>query len=276
MNGVTSPPWGSFPAEQYLIRKWNPSSNLSPNDQIRELIRSFMTMDEIPAEWRAGRNGTISRIPTTEEVREILQPWRPDKIRKIADQLLHETCDNLVVLRTCYDSEGGDEKMQQLITQEEDADGMGFLHEELWWRYLDDRELFDFGDDWSRVFDLLPELVGHSGRRRSIEPAKLAEARASENPEDDIQYLALSDRPLLIASRDVLESDDEPEYEVVFLDGYGNPVRYSSVGPEDMMYLRMAPQRGMQLSQWWADGDVAEPYEADGEMGRVLYRAAET
>lgn len=181
-------------------------------------------MDEIPTEWRAGRNGTISRVPTTEEVREILQPWRPDKIRKIADQLLHETCDNLVVLRTCYDSEGGDEKMQQLITPEEDADGMGFLYEELWWRYLDDRELFDFGDDWSRVFDLLPELVGYSGRRRSIEPTKLAEARASENPRDEIQYLVLSDCLLLVASRDVLELDDELEYEVVFLDGYGKPV----------------------------------------------------
>lgn len=43
-----------------------------------------------------------------------------------------------------------------------------------------------------------------------------------------------------------------------------------------MVYLRIAPQRGMQLSQWWADGDVAEPYEADGEMGQVLYRAAES
>ncbi|KAI8251248.1 hypothetical protein K4K53_012175 [Colletotrichum sp. SAR 10_77] len=224
MSGVSSPPWGIFPAEQYLIT--------------RELIRCFMSMDEIPAEWQASRNGTISRVPTTEE-------------------LLHETCDNLVVLRTCYDGEGGDEKMQQLITQEEDADGIGFLHEELWWRYLDDRELFDFGDDWSRVFDL-------------------AEARESENPEGDIQYLALSDRLLLIASRDVLESGDEAECEVVFLDVYGDPVRYSSVGPDDMMYLHMAPQRGMQLSQWWADGDVAELYEADGEMGRVLYRAAES
>ncbi|KAF0316871.1 hypothetical protein GQ607_015884 [Colletotrichum asianum] len=230
MSGVASPPWGIFPAEQYLIRNWNTFWNLSPNDQTRELIRSFMSMDEIPAKWRAGRNGTISRVPTAEE-------------------LLHETCDNLVVLRTCYDGAGDDEKMQQLITQEGDADGMGFLQEELWWRYLDDRELFDFGDDWSRVFDVLPELIGHSGRRRSIGPAKLAEARASQNPKGDIQYLALSDRLLLIASRDVLKSEDEAEYEVVFLDGYGNPVRYSSVRPDGMIYLRMAPQRGMQLSQ---------------------------
>ena len=63
-----------------------------------------------------------------------------------------------VLLRTHYSAEGGerakhDEAMHHWI----DVDIFG---EEVWWAVLDDVDLCDFGSDWRRVYEILPEVAG--------------------------------------------------------------------------------------------------------------------
>ncbi|KAF2993343.1 hypothetical protein E8E14_001655 [Neopestalotiopsis sp. 37M] len=132
------PPWGAFPAEQYLIvsipsdafsatltvqRHWDASSLLPANDQRRDLIRAFLELDAIPKEWDAtGRrsDSPVARVPTEEEINEIL-------------------------------------KFKEMQDIDEDYDPC-FEEDERSWTVLDDPD--SFKGDWSVALNLLPELAG--------------------------------------------------------------------------------------------------------------------
>jgi hypothetical protein len=60
-----------------------------------------------------------------------------------------------VVLRTYYGNEGeGDRKFTEYIQVSDALDAVADC------RALNDAEIFDFGSDWWRVFDVLPEIAG--------------------------------------------------------------------------------------------------------------------
>ncbi|KAI1104574.1 hypothetical protein F4804DRAFT_181948 [Jackrogersella minutella] len=155
-----SPPWGAFPAEQYLIRHWEFSSTLLAADQRRDLIRAYLQLDSIPKDWDAtGRvylATTIARVPTEREIREILAPWRPIRWREAALHLWRDRDDEEVWLRTCY-REGSDKAFREFRETDEDYDP-AFEEDCRTWTVLDDQALFD--GDWSAALDILPELAG--------------------------------------------------------------------------------------------------------------------
>ncbi|KAL2858957.1 hypothetical protein BJX68DRAFT_227565 [Aspergillus pseudodeflectus] len=120
-----------------------------------------MQLEEIPKEWDPTdfdmyptQNPT--RIPTAEEIALILRPWRSDDLRRRAWQIwCGRDSGPPVVLRTYYgNSEEGDAQFAEYVRASENVDMVAS------WAALDDVERFDFGSDWRRVFEILPEIAG--------------------------------------------------------------------------------------------------------------------
>ncbi|RYP18317.1 hypothetical protein DL765_004037 [Monosporascus sp. GIB2] len=295
-----SPPWGSLPAEQFLIRNWDPASSLAPDEQRRTLIRAFLSMESVPPEWCSkANNGNISRVPTESEVLSILAPWRPLSLRKVAAHIWQDRPEGVIILRTYY---GNDDeaaaKFEEWLDREMGICGSNY-EEDNWWRILDDREHFNLPDDeWHRVFDVLPELVGYSGQPRLPIAEMLAEARRradykrSAHPDliDENYYSSLSqtniledlvldeaqERWLAIANRDSFESEDENKIDRfrLMLDGYGNIVKESDIWPEEIPVLVNTSDRGQfRDSRWWVFGVVGPRYKHDGDIGSALFAA---
>jgi hypothetical protein len=60
------------------------------------LVRAFLALDDIPKDWDGTRRGVevVQRVPTDDEVRTILQPWRPARWRDAAFQLWTDRCND--------------------------------------------------------------------------------------------------------------------------------------------------------------------------------------
>lgn len=227
-------------------------------------------METLPEEWYP-QGDTVSRNPTSDEIREILVPWRPLKLRRIAVELSrNKGKSDLIILRTYY-SGNSDAKMAEILEEDELSDAF-FNTDIQWWRVLDDPEIFDFNDDWEKALEVLPELVGQAGYKvfRGIPAEGLAEARESDDPRSDIQYLAsIGHGPLLVADEEAFE---ENLLRALFLDGYGNVIRDSTLKPENIFDMKMAPERGQgPETQCWREGKVGPKYKSQGEIGRMLY-----
>lgn len=176
-------------------------------------------------------------------------------------------------MRTHYDNNGtADEKLSEWLERDKEQDMLYGFGEE-WWRIPSDRALFDSGDEWQQIFHTLPELVdrcSNEGHQKRIDPAWSAEARNAEDFVDELQFLSyVGQPPLLVADRDAFEKD---VLHLMFLDGYGNVVRYSEVKAENKAWLKQALERGqLHSSDWWRNGETGELYEPDAEIGRLLY-----
>ncbi|ETS88168.1 hypothetical protein PFICI_01996 [Pestalotiopsis fici W106-1] len=297
-----TPPWGAFPAEQYLIRHWDFSSTASAGDQRRDLIRAFTQLDAFPEEWdatgRKRRATTVARIPTEREVREVLSPWRPLRWRDAALHLWRNRNDEEVWLRTHYD-EDSDAKFSEWRETDEDYDP-AFEEDCREWTILDDPDLFN--RDWSTVFEVLPELLGpvydydpysnrHLGR-----PDKLQELR--ENLRNSADHLTPDEVEAGRAGQDLqsnvvasflivadLEAFETDKLRLLFLDARGNIVRESRLPCTETWEMRDAwNARKFRDSNFWNDrhrsnpyanrdpgSELGEKYTISGEIGRVLY-----
>ncbi|WQF83339.1 hypothetical protein CDEST_08353 [Colletotrichum destructivum] len=278
-DGPTSPPWGWFPVEQFLIRRWDATSPLSVDEQRRTLLQSFMETDVLPDGWTAPGD-SVSRVPTVEEVRDILAPWRPQKVRKIAHQYLGRG-NQYIILRTYY-GQDSDDKMAAILEDEEDGDE-SLDPEDNWWRVLDDAQLFDFGDDWQQIFEILPELVGHRGQQihRGPSEAQIVSIRqefAEFDQEDTLDQVspivdqiqksaASGNGPLFVADEEALE---EKLLQVFYLDGYGNVVRYSAIEPESMGDMKVREEVSRDVD-CWSNGEIGHHYKRQGELAAKYY-----
>ncbi|KAI2468958.1 hypothetical protein F4781DRAFT_443032 [Annulohypoxylon bovei var. microspora] len=273
------PPWDAFPAEQYLIGHWDPSSSSSPSDQRRELIRAFMQLETIPKAWDAtGREAVdlevMSRVPTADE---------------------KDRNDEAIWLRTHYGA--GDDKFAEWRAIDEDYDPTFDEGDDSGtWTKLDDPDLFAFGERWGRVFDVLPELAGpQQGYSRAffndISRADFLSTRQklmdaiirAEDVEEEIeagigmqlQVMAVATY-LLVADAEAFESG---KLRILYLDARGNVVRHSRIEPEDVFEARSRWNAAkLRDGEWWLEKDVCTPggalggkYRAGGEMSRGLY-----
>ncbi|KAK3935356.1 hypothetical protein QBC46DRAFT_346698 [Diplogelasinospora grovesii] len=274
-----SPPWGAFPAEQYLIRNWDSSSPLSATGQRRELIRAFLKLDTIPQEWDTtgrGRAGTppMERIPTEDEVRGILEPWRPLRWREAALHIWKDRYDEAIWLCTHYGEEpesGG--KFQEWRQIDGDYDP-AFEEDNVSWTVLDDAaDVFDFGDDWGRVFDVLPEIAGpiqgwsrslgvevevHPLQQKLHDAVRAAEEGDAESEAEygihgmELQAEAVSTF-LIVADA---EAWDTGRLSLLYLDAKGNIVRHSRIAPEEVFEVRhQFIGKKFRDSSWWVNRD---------------------
>lgn len=308
------PPWGAFPAEQYLIRHWDAASPLSVGDQRRGLIRAFLELDAIPKEWDATgrrRDVPVARVPTEQEINEILVPWRPLRWREAAHHLWRHRDDHEIWLRTHY-AEGSDAKFKEMRDIDEDYDPC-FEEDERSWTVLDNADLFK--GDWSVALDLLPELVGppvngdaYSNRlwcgfqnievlRQELRESIAARLRfgaqgdeAEQLKVEDVEagYVGMDMQVnvvftyIFIADAEAFETDS---LRLLFLDAKGVIVRESRIKVEETWEMRNYwTAYKFRETDIWSDRNrsdnspcprpgslLGDRYKITGDKGRALY-----
>ncbi len=223
-----------------------------------------------------------SRIPTAPEIAEILAPWRPHKLRRIAAaHLLGSTPNHFYILRTHYGGGAADDaKLRRCIDEHE---GPNFDQpEDEWFCVLDDAELFDVGDYWQEVYDLFPELAApEPDRRFTQEDVETAREEARELAEENDEQLgdehyeaailrraAVTMPPwLLVLDREAFETE---ELGLILKDLKGNPVKEIEVAPNALDAFYISWTRGMLRESYWQYARVGRPYRTRGKMMRKL------
>ncbi len=317
-----SPPWGALPVEQYLIvpkqtsvpnptpfpsarlnnnhpsqRNWDPSSPLSnPSQQTRALVRGFLALDTVPEEWdttNAWPLHPIPRVPTADQVRTVLAPWRPARWRDAAAHLWRRRGDHAVWLRTHYGA-GSDGQFYAWRDADEDWNPE-FEEEEVPWLVFDDREVFDVGEEWWRALEVVPELVrpGYVDDEIPAVRERLRErirerVAAGEDEEEvavweaeygeygqDLQVRSVTSY-LVVVDANAWETEC---FRLLFLDSKGNIVRHSII---EAQYSFEVPgfwlgRKFRDISWWVFDSEcdarvtLGGAYRARGEQGQALY-----
>lgn len=249
---------------------------MSPTEQRDQLIREFIQEDSISPE--------LSRSPSAEEVSSILQPWRAQELRAIAQQ--HNERDPYecyFVLRTYYGGgEADDVNLQEWLDQDP-SQGFEISEPDRSWQVLDDAALFDLGGDghdWQRVYCVLPELAVPSQERRPPSDFEYVREMATmhkDGPEDgDFEFwiltMAFTGKWLLVADRHAFEND---RLCLVFRDCKGNAVKESRIRPDQLGELSLCQLQGsLHKSGHWLDGEVGEDYQTGGQIMRELLHRA--
>ncbi|KAF4344533.1 hypothetical protein FBEOM_1501 [Fusarium beomiforme] len=287
-----SPQWGSLPIEKYMLlhheqSKWDPTSTLPINQQRDQLVQAFLQEDDI-SPFASSALGITSQ-DMQELIQTVLVPWRPQKLRRIAEKHLPGTGSygNIVVLRTYYGGINDDQKFRCWIyeaaaTFEED-NPMGDLFGESddhWWRILDDASLFDMGtQDWQSIYNILPELASSdllrtfgdkdiAGAREEVSAVVVSREPEEDDFEDAIAHVAVSGCWLLVLDKEAFEDE---EILLVFRDKKGNVVRQSSIALEDLEHIPHYIMRGsITESGFWRDAEVGKMYKTRGRIMRDI------
>jgi hypothetical protein len=258
---------------------------MSADEQRAGLVAAYIDEDVLDPALLAS---PPTREPTTTEIADILEPWRPQKLRRIASALLAKRADRFYVLRTHYGGgEADDIKVRTWLDIEP------FLGDEYqivppwheWFCVLDDSELFDSGDDWQDVYDVLPELAAPEADRRftdaDVEYARNeAKDRIADGEEwdcmtDDERYqeaimgeAVVSSPPwLLVLDKDALDAD---EFGLILRDKKGNPVKESEISPDALDEFLARYNRGMFYEGYWEHGRPGYKYRSRGKIMRRL------
>ncbi|CEN60231.1 hypothetical protein ASPCAL02672 [Aspergillus calidoustus] len=292
------PRWGQLPTEQYLIRHWDPSSPESADQQRARLIKEFLRLDPIPrdiwfTEYETAPADGGPRIPTEEEIANILRPWRSDLMRYRAWKLWQKGHDkeNPVIIRTYYDPDD-DERVESWANLSEEYEDVSH------WSILDDPELFNFeGSDWRQVFYILPELSKLAdGYARHRNWALHNEHQANFKKElnevkrkyptrwrSDLNLLVTENvetRPLLhynsttqvlIADKEAFQTD---QFLLVLLDAKQNITMQAriDISEERLTLCSLDWFRRYTPTEMDEPGTIGEAFFVDGEPGKELYQ----
>ena len=184
-------------------------------------------------------------LPPRADWESILAPLRTDFQRQLASPYSFQAdgfhCWGIIWLRTCYD-EGTDEAHQRLLNELNQD-----LAIEVEENILDDAALYDYGVDWHRIFEIVPERLfeevlddADMQTPPGEHEAPLREAqrnlRVDEGADMDA-FRQVTTRLHFHAVHKYLFVADKVAFEtgkvlVVFFDGCGRMVRQSRVLPE--------------------------------------------
>ncbi|RGP80293.1 hypothetical protein FLONG3_1594 [Fusarium longipes] len=283
---IASPPWGSLPVEQYLLRKWDHSSHLSVEEQREALVNAFVQEDDISA-----FASPVNESPSIEMqalTQNVLMPWRPQKLRQIAEKYSPRDplFGKIIVLRTYYGGDS-DQKFTRWIQdateafEEMDPDGNLFGQpEERFWCVLDDPSIFDRGSEkWQSVYSILPELATPALKRgfndRDVREVQdlISSVRDSREPEEDdyedaVCVIAMVRFWLIVFDEEAFKDD---ELLLVFMDKKGNVVRQAGIDPADLPNLPHYNLRGsITESGFWCNAEVGKKYKTRGQIMRAV------
>jgi hypothetical protein len=227
-----------------------------------------------------------SRVPTETEITEILAPWRPQKLRRIAAAYLAENSGRYkcCLLRTHY---GGGTGHDATLRDWLNLGGYNTTEpninpEDKWHAVLNDPALFGFGDDWRRAYTVLPELAARVPDRRFTDKhvEKVRELATSYTKrlgdvddkgwEDYIIRVAVSGSGwLLVLDEDAFETW---ELGLILRDAKGNLVKEGTIKSKDLGYFPSATAELGWLSQMprWKEAAVGKKYRTGGSIMRQL------
>lgn len=275
-------------------RYWDFAATESPDQQRLRLIRQFIDLDEIPREWDPVNYGAPPpRMPTAEEIDTVLRPWRSDELRQKAWQILESGNAAPIFLRTHYNPED-DEKMEEWVGASEEFENQA------WWACLNDATLFNFGFDWKRVYDIMPEVAGivsGAGYKRYPSPEivmsrtqfKTSLGKTKQNEpdrwrEDPPRFIEVEAAGLLrtVAAAYILVADQKAfetggQVRLVYVDGKRNVIRETRV-EADAQTITDVIMNWDQLNlppDLWEEGTIGDRYRVAGDLGRELYQLSE-
>lgn len=215
-----------------------------------------------------------SRIPPRADWESILAPLRTDFQRLLASphsfspysfQPESWSCWGIIWLRTCYDE--GTEEAHQRLLDALDSELALDLDENI----LDDATLYDYGDDWRRIFEVVPERLFEESLDDAdmrITPedqeAQIREAQGNLDSGEVDDLDAFKEATIRyhseVVSRYLFVEDkvalDTGKVLIVFFDDCGQTVRQS----------RTKPEHGDMIAGAWADiclDEMDECAEAD-------------
>lgn len=200
----------------------------------------------------------------------VLVPWRPQKLRRIAEKYACDMAfDSIVVLRTYYDGVDYDNRMSRWVygaaeSFEESNPGQDLFGdlEDHWWHVLDDASLFDTGsEDWQSVYNALPELATPALQRNFNQHVfdsvkEEISAILEEDYEDAVSSAAVQGCWLLVLDEKAFKDE---EMLLVFRDIKGDVVRQIAIKPDEVENLPHYRLRGsIRESGYWTDAVVAK------------------
>lgn len=193
-----------------------------------------------------------------------------------------------IILRTHYQPED-DEKFRNWVTEP-------FISRRIpWWAFLDDKNLFDFGADWRRVYDIMPEITGPMGGqsrrspdhremeyfrnelKRNLRTEGIRETKVTKDSLRIIEDIALRLQRVVTATYILIadqEAFDTGCLWLLYLDCYRNIVREARIDAEEVgiSEVILPWEQSMEL---WEHSNVGEKYRIEGELGRDLYELNE-
>ncbi|KAM0717801.1 hypothetical protein Q7P37_006133 [Cladosporium fusiforme] len=283
MTSSEQMPWGSLPLEHYVLAQWASLASHDLDKRRRQLAQQFTAIGYSGRFLHAtlSASQSDSELPPRSDWEGILAPLRTDFQRQLASPYSFQTmgnhCWGVIWLRTCYD-EGTDEAHQNLLNE---------LNQELALEVdeniLDDAALYNYGDDWRRIFEVIPERLfeetlddanamptpeEHEARireaRRNLDIDEVADidafkqATARLHSEAVCKYLFVSDKVAL----------DTGKVLIVFYDDCGRTVRQSRVQPEDCEQIAGAWfDISIDEMDEFVEGDIGPEYLPRGSCG---------
>lgn len=160
---------------------------------------------------------------------------------------------------------------------------------------LNDRDVFDFGDDWPRVFDVPPELIRPvNSLKKRLFPAgfenlvseylkglKAETEKLSQSQDPDVNLLADGHEATMLQclaiQTFIVVADEEAltsgTFKVYWYDGRGDTVRSSRIEPDRVRTLRLnvSLTRWMDCSPSWTEGQVSSQYRLAGLYTHSIY-----
>jgi hypothetical protein len=274
-------PWGSLPWEHYVQSKWTSlaTDDLSKRRLLRPFCECLIHMQSIESFSNVQQQLHVSRYASQARLEllpqldweSILAPIRTDFQRQLASPYSFQPdgfhCWDVVWLPTCYDA-GTDEAHQRLL--DEPNQDLALEVEE---NILNDVTLYDYSDDWHRIFEVIPErlfeevLDGADIRDTPEEHASwIREAKRNLNIDEMTDIDTLKNAAARFHSQAVCKYPFIADkvalatrrIHVVFFDDCGRTVRQSRVQPEHCREIAGA----------WFDGFIEEMEElTDADIG---------
>ncbi|KAE8377568.1 hypothetical protein BDV26DRAFT_208091 [Aspergillus bertholletiae] len=162
-----------------------------------------------------------------------------------------------------------------------------------WWACLNNNQLYNFGSDWQRVYEILPEIAGPLTEgalsletlpeRRSDFKAWLRKAKQSEPErwrEDPHRFIereaswlrrGVTTRYMLLADQEAFETG---RLRLIYVDNQGNIVQETRVDADeqtitDVIMAWFELTEPLELEQ---EGITGDRYRITGDLGRELYQ----
>jgi hypothetical protein len=250
-------------------------------------VQAFLEEDDVSAFTSTSFDASLS-TDMQNLIDTVLIPWRPQKLRRIAEKYARDLAfDEIVVLRTYYGGIGDDDKMSRWVYHAAESfevsnPGQGLFGEleDRWWHVLDDASLFDTGSEkWQSVYSVLPELATPALQRNfsqlGVDFAKeeilvVSETREPEEDdyEDAVAAAAVQGCWLLVLDEEAFRDE---EMLLVFRDMKGDVVRQIAIKPDEAENLPHYRLRGsIRESGYWTDAVVGKKYKSRGEVMRAV------
>lgn len=274
------PAWGTLGLDVFFLEKWRFASELPDHEQRHHLIHTYLSLGH------SGRHPYILKAainppqPTSSQMSQILLPLRPPALRNFICQ--SDVGDDFIWLNIDYPP--NKDAHAEFFAFLPEVDAYENLTDD--GTILSDSRFYNFGDDWRKVLDVLPEIL--DPRQHDPSEAPVMPDRGRHRRKLEREYMtALSSNKGEMVAKAVLErqqhscvarllvvedkethTTDERRMLAVWLDEYGNVVRESRVTPQAVCdYLSIVGEAMGPENEDWLEAIVGPKYVQGAEFG---------